>query len=105
MALVTCPDCGFSISDIAPTCSHCGGSNGSRVTAVSSAPPLNSYTAPVTADIRTPDVTLPFFEVGVVKFALMSIMTSGLYDLYWQREPTRPTLGVAPSTPAVQTRA
>lgn len=24
MALITCPDCGKSVSDVAPTCPHCG---------------------------------------------------------------------------------
>jgi hypothetical protein len=83
MALVTCPDCGFSISDLAPTCSHCGGSNGSRVAVVAAAPPLTSYTAPIAFDAKAPEIALPFFEVGVVKFAVMSIVTCGLYDLYW----------------------
>jgi hypothetical protein len=41
--------------------------------------PLRTYGPPPGA---TP-ATLPFFEVGVAKFVAMSLVTFGIYDLYW----------------------
>ena len=86
MPLVTCPDCGRSVADAAMTCIHCGSPLMGRATATDTAPPPASsgYTPPRGDASRGAEpLVLPFFEVGVRKFVVMSIFTWGLYDLYW----------------------
>ena len=82
MALITCPDCNRPISDLAPACIHCGRP---RITEATSADrDERSTTNPRTESKGLSDaLPLPYFEVGAAKFVAMSIVTWGLYDLYW----------------------
>ena len=61
MALITCPDCGQSISDAAATCIHCGRPQRCLLTAT----------------------TFPLFPVASHKFVVLSICTFSIYELYW----------------------
>ena len=58
MGLVTCADCGESISDAAASCVHCGRE-------------------------RALDAAYPFFPVATHKFVLLSLTTLGFYQLFW----------------------
>lgn len=82
MTMLTCPDCGRSIPAAAPACSHCGRPTGGRVT-TATAPKTQSYSAPAAAYAGPVGASLPYFEVALAKFVVMSIVTFGLYDLYW----------------------
>ena len=44
---------------------------------------MTYYFQPIPAEGSVTDAHLPFFEVGRAKFAVMSIVTFGFYDLYW----------------------
>jgi hypothetical protein len=81
MTLVTCPECGRSISDAAPACVGCGRPTTVQ-TATADRPPLAPTYSPY-AGANATGVPLPFFEVGLGKFVAMSVVTLGLYDLYW----------------------
>lgn len=50
MALITCPDCGGSVSDAAPACIHCGRPLAAAQPAPSYAPPPYAAPPPVAAD-------------------------------------------------------
>ena len=83
MTLVTCPECGRSISDAAPACVGCG-----RPTIVQTAtadqPRLSAaYSPHAESGANTTGVPLPYFEVGLGKFVAMSIVTLGFYEIYW----------------------
>jgi hypothetical protein len=82
MALIACPDCGRPTWNTARVCDYCGRPNRDRV-ATATDSPTESYSATVVtnADAATP--SLPYFEVGLGKFVVMSLVTLGLYELYW----------------------
>jgi uncharacterized protein DUF4234 len=66
MPRVACPGCGKTISDTASRCFNCG--------------------RPVSTDeppFGTPGEACPFFAVSLRKFVVMSIVTFGIYELYW----------------------
>jgi len=46
-------------------------------------PPINAYTPPAAVDSSVVSEQLPYFEVGLGKFVTLSILTFGIYDLYW----------------------
>lgn len=87
MALVTCRDCGGSVSDAAPSCIHCGKpmklnsetEDASPVPGDDATRDANSGTAPSDETVDT----LPFFPVSTGKFVAMSLCTFGIYELYW----------------------
>lgn len=90
MALITCPDCGHSVSDRATVCVQCG----RPVDAEPSLPlhrpqaasePMVRPRAPQQADLQAaPGVApLPLFPVATHKFIVLSICTFSLYQLYW----------------------
>ena len=72
MALITCPDCGRSVSDLARACVECG-----RPLA---APPGTAHLA---QPASPPTVALPLFPVATHKFIVLSICSFGIYELYW----------------------
>jgi hypothetical protein len=65
MALVACPDCGQTISDVAQACIHCGR-------------PMGEPAEPRHAASRH-----SFFPVATHKFIVLSLCTLNLYTLYW----------------------
>jgi hypothetical protein len=104
MTLIPCPDCGRDISPAAPSCIHCGKARTLhvRAQALAVAPPTpGQYSADVGEMARqTPEEHL-YFPVSVSKFIVMSLVTFGLYEVYWcyqnwvriesrTREPMRP---------------
>lgn len=75
MALITCPDCGRSVSDMARSCLQCG-------RPLDTFAPRAAYQgepAPPEA-VATP---LPLFPVATHKFIVLSICSFGLYEVYW----------------------
>jgi uncharacterized protein DUF4234 len=89
VALITCPDCGQSISDAAAACIHCGRPR-DRAGAVSLSPnpvvpPITGSTSPA-HDVGKPSpatATFPLFPVATHKFIILSICTFSIYELYW----------------------
>lgn len=90
MTLITCPDCGHSVSDRAPVCVQCGRPLG----AVPSTPthPPQAASAAMVAALAPPQADaeaapgvgpLPLFPVATHKFIVLSICTFGIYELYW----------------------
>jgi hypothetical protein len=66
MPRIACPGCGKTISDTASRCFNCG--------------------RPVSTDepsLVTPGDACPFYAVSLRKFAVMSVVTFGLYEVYW----------------------
>lgn len=94
MALVTCRDCGSSISDAAPACIYCGrprssdeaGPTDPPVRTVNkttrASPPISANPDPI-AEPHGRAEPLPFYALDVTKFVILSICTFGLYELYW----------------------
>ncbi len=84
MSLVTCPDCGASISDTAPACVHCGRPQTPSATAVAPQSLPGSDVANIehtgSAGAQT---EFPFFPVATHKFVVLSICTFGIYAFYW----------------------
>ena len=85
MALVTCPHCGGSVSDAAPSCIHCG-----RPIKVDSEMDVSPVHGRAATREAYPEATLgetvdtfPFFPVSTGKFVAMSLCTLGIYELYW----------------------
>ncbi len=68
MSLMTCPDCGYSVSDLAATCLHCGRP---RVTLQS----ISRVSAVLTS--------FPLFPVATHKFIVLSIFSLTVYSFYW----------------------
>lgn len=81
MPIVSCPGCGHGISDRARTCVNCG----SPLTPIAAPPePVASIElAPPAAHVNVAQADLPFFSVATHKFAVMCIVTLGLYQYYW----------------------
>jgi len=90
VALITCPDCGHSVSDRAPVCVQCGRPLG----AVPSTPthPPQPASAPMVAARAPQQVDAPaapgvgpppLFPVATHKFIVLSICTFSIYELYW----------------------
>lgn len=81
MPIVSCPQCGHGISDRARTCVNCG----SPLTPAPTPPePVASpELAPPAASVTVVQSDLPFFSVPTHKFAVMCIVTLGLYQYYW----------------------
>ena len=82
MTLVTCPDCGRSISDASPACVQCGRPNVVQTTTAAT-PLFAAYSPRSTPGTNTSSVPLPYFEVGLGKFVVLSVVTWGFYDIYW----------------------
>lgn len=83
MSLVTCPDCGASISDAAPACVHCGHP---QAPDAASAPPQSLRESGMTisnTEVGESQTEFPFFPVPTHKFVVLSICTFGIYELYW----------------------
>jgi zinc ribbon protein len=80
MPFVVCPNCSHTISDAARTCPNCGHTLPARP-----APPAVTYVSPTEfSEPHVPAaVQLPYFEVSLRKFVVMSIVTWGMYILYW----------------------
>ena len=68
MSLTNCSGCGYSVSELAPTCPHCGRH---RVT---------SQSLPHVSAILT---SFPLFPVATHKFITLSIFTFSAYSFYW----------------------
>lgn len=88
MALVSCPDCGYTVSDRAPACVRCGGPL--KPLGSSTSPDVASIQGAATSGPHTADVAgapgavaLPFFPVATHKFIILSMCTFTLYELYW----------------------
>lgn len=89
MPLITCPDCGQSVSDAAPACIHCGRprdraapapahSDAATPPVAGSGPPVH----PLGQTSATP-ATFPLFPVATHKFIILSICSFSIYELYW----------------------
>ena len=50
---------------------------------IATAPPAQSYSAAVDTNAEAVSVSLPYFEVALGKVVVMSLVTFGLYELYW----------------------
>jgi hypothetical protein len=85
MPFVECPNCHHSISDAAGICPNCR-----YVMPARPAPSLDVSDTPaakIEASYAPLNVVeLPCFEVSVRKFVVMSIVTWGVYPLYWAFE-------------------
>src|SRR5262245_7614259 len=90
MVLITCQDCGHSMSDRATVCVQCG----RPVEAEPSSPLLRSQApsgpvvgppAPQQPELHAAPAVPPLslFPVATHKFIVLSICTFGLYELYW----------------------
>jgi hypothetical protein len=66
MPRIICPGCGKSISDTASRCFNCG-----RPVSTDEPPSVPSGEA------------CPYFAVALPKFVVMSIVTFGIYEIYW----------------------
>jgi hypothetical protein len=96
MAFIVCPNCGATFSEVAYSCLHCGysvGQNGVNV------PPSITTQPEVSAEPIT--VLPPFFAVPVVKLAILSFCTFGLYEFFWfyrhwQRARVREQVDISP---------
>jgi hypothetical protein len=90
MPFVECPNCRHTISDAATTCPNCGQAMTARPAepTASTAPAVGDNDAARAADSYAPatPVDLPYFEVSIRKFVVMSIVTWGIYPLYWAYE-------------------
>jgi hypothetical protein len=96
MSAFTCPSCGGTIPDGANSCLHCGFAQAQDILVVRS-----SVVSPV--EPATQDVTVlpPFFAVSVMRLAVMSFFTLGLYEFYWlyrnwQRVRVRQRVDISP---------
>lgn len=98
MPLVTCPDCGASVSDASPACIQCGRPMASRTAETPASPygglrgqAIEGYPAPPPPPDPAPAYAppAPAAEMGelhameVFKLLLMSVVTLGLYNVYW----------------------
>lgn len=86
MTLINCPDCGGALSDLAPTCIHCGRPRTPpavtpNIDAPASAPLISGPGVPVTTGSAAQP--FPFFPVATHKFVVLSIFSFGVYELYW----------------------
>ncbi len=68
MELTSCPTCGHSVSDMAPTCPHCG------------QPGVTEPSVPRVPAILT---SYPLFPVSMDKFITLSIFSFTAFSLYW----------------------
>lgn len=68
MSLTTCPDCGYSVSDVAPTCVQCG------------RPRVALQSTPRVSAVLT---SFPLFPVATHKFIVLSIFSLTVYSFYW----------------------
>jgi hypothetical protein len=96
MSALTCPSCGGTISDGADSCSNCGFTR-TQDTAIESSQ-FVSQAEPATEDAA---ILPPFFAVSLVKLAVMSFFTLGLYEFYWfyrnwQRVRVRQRVDISP---------
>jgi uncharacterized protein DUF4234 len=66
MRRVACPGCGKIISDTALRCFSCGR-------------PASAHEP----SLETQGEACPFFAVSLPKFVVMSVVTFGIYELYW----------------------
>lgn len=76
MALITCPDCGNSVSDLARACLQCG-------RPINEAASTTAYASRPAPDAAAAEETLPLFPVATHKFIVLSIFSFGLYEVYW----------------------
>lgn len=93
MVLITCPDCGLSVSDAAPACIRCGRPHSPRplqpadqmaydgANDFRSAAPNQSLDEEELADVHAGQ--MPFYALDISKFVILSLCTFGLYDLFW----------------------
>lgn len=84
MSLTTCPDCGQSVSDLAPACIHCG-----RPRSLAASTETASLQAGHTPGLQSiPRVSAvltnyPLFPVATHKFIVLSLVSFTLYTFYW----------------------
>lgn len=82
MALITCPDCRNSVSNLAPSCVHCGRplqrADDARLSVSTASAPEQAV---LSADPAVKGT--PLFSVATHKFIVLSICTLGIYELYW----------------------
>ena len=75
MGFAYCPKCSQSVTDEIDQCPNCG-------------MPLpkggdSLATLPLGVSVSGPQAQLPFFAVSLLKLAVLSTCTLGLYELYW----------------------
>ena len=76
MALVSCPICGGQVEESAPACIHCGQRRAPIVVADPHHAAFGVYAPPTHTECE-------FAPVAVHKFVVMSIVTLGVYQVYW----------------------
>lgn len=83
MALITCQNCGSSMSDAAPACRQCGRPRpGPNVRATETLVQQDMQKAEVETSGSAVE-PMPFHSLDITKFVILSFGTFGLYDLYW----------------------
>jgi len=93
-----CPRCGSTLAEDQGLCPQCGAATLSNESPAASLPVEPAEVVPVELP--------PFFAVSLWKFAVMSVCTLGLYELYWfyrnwQRVRVREQKGLSPAVRAL----
>ena len=76
MGSIDCPNCAQSVSDAMDECPWCG------TTLPENTAPATTPQTGIVFDSSRP-VQTPFFAVSMLKLAVLSTCTCGLYELYW----------------------
>ena len=76
MGSIDCPNCAHSVSDAMDECPWCG------TTLPENTAPATTPQTGIVFDSSRP-VQTPFFAVSLLKLAVLSTCTCGLYELYW----------------------
>ncbi len=79
MAVKSCPGCGKQVSVSAPSCIYCGRLSDSPLFQ----PPTGTPEPAVTRRARSIAGAEFYFPVAIHKLIVMSVVTFGLYQIYW----------------------
>lgn len=84
MSVTTCPDCGQSVSELAPACIHCGRPRLETVSPETVSPRAGStprlHSMPQVSGVLT---SFPLFPVATHKFIVLSLVSFTAYTFYW----------------------
>ena len=84
VSLTTCPDCGHSISDLAPACIHCGRPRDLTVSSETASLQAGSTSGLQSLPRRSAVLTsFPLFPVATHKFIVLSVVSFTAYTFYW----------------------
>ncbi|MGD0522109.1 MAG: hypothetical protein ABSA48_12700 [Terracidiphilus sp.] len=76
MGFIVCPKCAQSVSDTTDACPYCGSPLKKNIV------PASPLQAPLPLDSSQP-AQPPFFAVSLLKLAVLSTFTFGIYEIYW----------------------